>query len=184
MALYMDHRRVFTLNDAALITGESRFAPLYRKLNYCVRTGKLLSPRRGIYAKPGFTPEELACKIYRPSYLSLEYVLQKAGVVFQYDTRLTLVASFCRVIEVGGNVFTYRKIKGTILTQNAGIDMQDSTAVATPERAFLDLLYLDKERFFDNLRPLNHARVFALLPLYESAALAARVKRILSHEHK
>jgi hypothetical protein len=32
-----------------------------------LRTGKLLNPRRGIYAKPGFRAEELACKIYRPS---------------------------------------------------------------------------------------------------------------------
>ena len=46
------------------------------------------------------TPEELACTLYTPSYISLEYVLQKAGVVFQYDERITAVSYLRRSIDI------------------------------------------------------------------------------------
>jgi len=63
-----------------------------------VRAGKFLNPRKGIYAKSGFSKEELACILYTPAYISLEYVLQKAGVVFQYDPALTAVSYLSRII--------------------------------------------------------------------------------------
>ena len=85
LAIYQDIRTIFRLKDIAMLTGETNFQLLNQKLNYYVRTGKLLNPRKGIYAKPAYNTEELACTIYTPSYISLEYVLQKAGIVFQFD---------------------------------------------------------------------------------------------------
>jgi hypothetical protein len=180
-AIYRDERRVYNLKDIALLSGESRFASLNQKLNYYVGTGKLLNPRRGIYAKTGFTPEELACKIYRPSYISLEYVLQKAGIVFQFDSRITLTGPLSRTIPYQDSAFSYRKIKGEILIQTTGIEMGDSVSMASPERAFLDMLYLDPDFYFDNPGGLNRELVYDLLPIYESKALTARVKRILKN---
>ena len=58
-----------------------RFQSLNKKLNYYVLMGKLLNPRRGIYTKPDYNPEELACVVYTPSYISLEYVMQKSGLM-------------------------------------------------------------------------------------------------------
>ena len=80
-AVYKDKRTVFRLNDIALLVGESSFQSINKKLNYYVHTGKLKNPRRGIYTKPEYNPEELACNIYTPSYISLEYVLQKYGIL-------------------------------------------------------------------------------------------------------
>ena len=98
-----------------MLLGESNFQALNQKLNYYVRTGKLLHPRKGIYTKPNYNPEELACILYTPSYLSLEYVLQKAGIVFQYDSRLTAVSYLSRSLEADTYSFAYRKIKNEIL---------------------------------------------------------------------
>jgi hypothetical protein len=181
-AVYGDKRRVFNLKDIALLIGETRFVSLNQKLNYYVGTGRLLNPRRGIYAKPGFTPEELACKIYRPSYVSLEYVLQKAGIVFQFDSRITLVCTLSRTILYQDRTFSFRKIKGEILVQTAGIEMGDTVSMASPERAFLDMLYLDPNFYFDNPGGLNRELVYDLLPIYESKALSTRVKRILKDD--
>jgi hypothetical protein len=181
-SVYQDTRRVFCLQDIALLTGETRFVSLNQKLNYYVGTGKLLNPRRGIYAKPGYTPEELACKVYRPSYISLEYVLQKAGVIFQYDSRITLAGTLSREIRQQDQVFSYHKIKGESLIQTKGIDMGHTVSMASPERAFLDLLYLQPDFYFDRPEALNHEIVDALLPIYRSKALAARVKRIMGHD--
>lgn len=180
LALYQDIRTIFRLNDIAMLTGETHFHSLSKKLNYHVHTGKLQNPRKGIYAKPAYSPEELACTIYTPSYISLEYVLQKAGIVFQFDSRISTVSYLSRSIEVENKTYLYRKIKGEILVNTSGIIRQENQVnIATAERAFLDLLYLNAESYFDNLNPLNKDLIYKLLPLYQSKTLMVRVNKLL-----
>lgn len=182
LTLYQNDRTVFRLKDIALLTGETNFQNLNNKLNYYVRTGKLENPRKGIYTKSNFNTEELACTIYVPSYISLEYVLQKAGVVFQYDSRITIVSYLSRTIEVTDGEYIFRKIKGEILTNPMGIERQKNHVnIATAERAFLDLLYLNKDYHFDNLNPLKKRDVFRFLPQYQSKSLTAQVKKLLAN---
>jgi hypothetical protein len=182
LSVYQDPRRVFNLADIAMIDGKTGF--LNQKLHYWVKTGKMLNPRRGIYAKPGFRAEELACKLYRPSYLSLEYVLQKAGVIFQYDSRITLAGALSRKLTTDGAVLEYRKIKGSILIQTAGLVMDNSVSMASAERAFLDMLYLEPGFYFDNIHILNQEQVEDLLPLYKSKALEKRARRLLANGYQ
>ena len=179
LSVFSDTRSVFTLNDIAMLIGEINFKKLNERLNYYVRKGKLLRPRKGIYVKPGYNPEELACKLYTPSYISLEYVLQKAGVVFQYDERITAVSYLSRSVNIEGHTLAYRKIKGEILIVTLGITRIGNVNIATPERAFLDLLYLNSTYYFDNLKPLDKNLITKLLPEYNSKALSARVKKLL-----
>ena len=154
LTLYQNNRTVFRLKDIALMTGETNFQNLNNKLNYYVRTNKLQNPRTGIYTKPNYNAEELACTIYAPSCISLEYVLQKTGVIFQYDSRINVVSYLSRTIEVEEKEYLFRKIKGEILTNPTEIKRQDNHVnIATSERAFLDLLYLNKDYYFDNLNP-------------------------------
>jgi len=182
LSVYMDKRTVFRLKDISLLVGETNFQSLNKKLNYYVRTGKLLNPHRGIYAKPDYNPEELACIIYTPAYISLEYVLQKSGVIFQYDSRITAISYLNRSIEVDDRTFQFRKIKGEILVNIVGIKRQEGQVnIASAERAFLDLLYLSPEYYFDNLSPLNRQTVYKLLSLYHSKALSERVKKNLQN---
>ncbi len=182
-AIYQDIRTVFRLNDIALLTGETSFQSLNQKLNYHVRTGKLLNPRKGIYAKSGYNREELACTIYTPSYISLEYVLQRAGVVFQYDSRISVVSYLSRGIEVDDQKYQFRKIKGELLVNTIGIIRSDNQInIATPERAFLDILYLTADYYFDNLNPLKKELVYKLLPLYQSKVLTKRVNKLLPND--
>ena len=181
--VYKDIRTVFRLNDVALLVGETNFQSLNKKLNYYVRTGKLQNPRKGLYTKPNYNPEELACTIYTPSYISLEYILQKAGIVFQYDSRITAVSYLSRSIDVAGQTYLFRKIKGEILVNTAGIIRQDNYINnATAERAFLDLLYLNTNYHFDNLNPLRKQLVYKLLPIYQSKALSIRVNKLLKND--
>ena len=180
--VYNDTRTVFRLNDVALLVGETNFQSLNKKLNYYVRTGKLQNPRKGIYTKPNFNPEELACTIYTPSYISLEYILQKAGIVFQYDSRITAVSYLSRTIKVADQTYLFRKIKGEILLNTTGVIRQDNQInIATAERAFLDLLYLNTDYYFDNLNPLRKQLIYNLLPIYQSKALSVRVNKFLKN---
>lgn len=180
-AVYSDSRSVFTLTDIAMLTGIDSYISLSKRLDYYVKREKLLRPRKGIYAKNNYKPEELACSLYTPSYISLEYVLQKAGVVFQYDERITTVSYLSRSIEIEGQTYAYRKIKGEILVATDGIIRNSNINIATPERAFLDILYLDKEYYFDNLNPLNKELINKLLPIYNSKTLTTRVKKLLQN---
>lgn len=181
LSVFSDTRTVFSLNDVSMLIGESEFKKLNERLNYHVRKGKLLRPRKGIYAKPGYKPEELACTLYTPSYISLEYVLQKAGVVFQYDERITVISYLSRSVDIEGRIYAYRKIKGEILIVTQGIIQTGNVNIAIPERAFLDILYLNKEYYFDNLTPLDKNLITKLLPEYNSKTLTTKVKKLFAN---
>jgi len=182
LSLYQDQRTVFRLVDIGMLAGETNRESLNRKLNYYVRTGKLNNPRKGIYTKPDYKPEEFACKLYTPSYISLEYVLQRAGVVFQFDSTVSSVSYLSRNIDIEGQTYRYRKIKNELLVNTSGILQQSSAInIASPERAFLDLLYLSPDCYFDNLNPLSIKMIFELLSNYQSKALTNRVKKLFQN---
>ena len=181
LAILSDKRSVFTLNDIAILVGESDFKRISERLNYCVRTKKILSPRKGVYVKSDYNPEELICTLYTPSYISLEYVLQRAGVVFQYDERVTAISYLSRSIEIENTVYAYRKVKGEILVVTDGIIRNGNINIATAERAFLDLMYLNKDYYFDNLNPLDKRLIKKILPIYDSKKLTSRVDKILKN---
>jgi hypothetical protein len=76
----------------------------------------------------------------------------------------------------------YRKIKSEFLIETSGIFRSENHINrASPERAFLDMLYLDKDAYFDNLNPLKKDLVYKILPIYQSRALTKRVSKILPH---
>ena len=182
MAIYQNNRSVFRLRDIAMLTGETSFESINKKLNSLVQKGKLLNPRKGIYVKKDYNKEELACSIFTPAYISLEYVLQKAGVIFQYNPAITIVSYLSRTLAIDGSLYVFRKIKNPVLVNTSGIQRLDNHInIATPERAFLDVLYLSPAYFFDNLNPLDVDLIFSLLPLYNSKELTTRVKSTLAY---
>jgi hypothetical protein len=139
-----------------------------------------MNPRKGIYAKPGYNTEELGSLIYTPSYLSLEYVLQKSGVIFQYDSGITVASYLSRELVIGENDFRFRKIKNDILLNLKGILRQENHVnIASPERAFLDLCYLESNYYFDNVSTLDKQVINELLPVYNSKVLSKRVLKLL-----
>jgi hypothetical protein len=181
LAVYSDTRTVFRMKDIAMLTGETGFQSLNKKLNYHVKTGKLQNPRKGIYTKLNYDPEEMACTVFTPSYISLEYVLQKGGVLFQYDSRITVLGNLSRTIKIENQTYVYRKIKSNVLIETKGIlQNENQVNIATTERAFLDLVYLNSEFYFDNLNPLNKEAVFKLLPVYESKSMNERIIKLFN----
>lgn len=178
--LYKDKASVFTMQKIAMAYGQGldRNMVKNRMIGY-VRKGEILNPRKGIYAKPGYDENELACLLYSPSYISLEYVLQRSGVIFQYSDEITIVGNLSRSLEIDGKVYRYRKIKGKILIDTSGIIREGNVNIASPERAFLDTLYLDSNYYFDNPSLLDKEKVVSLLPIFSSKTLERRVLKIL-----
>jgi len=179
--LYRDARSVFRLKDVAMLTGETSFSSLNTKLNYYVRTGRLQNPRKGLYCKPNYNIQELACRVFSPAYISLEYVLQRAGVIFQYDSRITVLSYLRRDVEIDEKVYSFRKINSDLLISSQGIEQQGNiSTIATSERAFLDMLYLNGAMYFDNLNPLKKELIEDILPIYRSKTLHKRVQKIFN----
>jgi predicted transcriptional regulator of viral defense system len=170
---------VFTTNDVALLWGESDVLFVRKKLHRYVKAGKLYSLRRGIYAKDKeYNQLELATKIFTPAYVSFETVLAKAGMIFQFYGQIFVASYLTREVTVGGQAYAFRKIRDTILTNRTGIDVKDNYFIASPERAFLDILYLNKDYYFDHLGSLNWDRVESILPIYSgNKRMAQRVRK-------
>lgn len=182
LSIYQDQRTVFRLKDIAMLTGKTDHTSLNKKLNYYVRTHRLQNPRKGLYVKPDYSKEELACKLFTPSYISLEHVLQKAGIIFQYDPTITSVSYLSRSVEVEGQVYTYHKLKEEIMIDTSGIIRQmNHINIAIPERAMLDMLYLNPHAYFDNLNPININKLSELLPIYQSKSLNSRIKKFFQN---
>ena len=170
---------VFTTNDIALLWGVSDVQFVRKKLHRYVKAGKLYSLRRGIYAKDReYDKLELATKIFTPAYVSFETVLAKAGAIFQFYGQIFVASYLTREITISGQVFLFRKIRDTILTNRTGIEVKDNQFIATPERAFLDILYLNKDYHFDNLGNLDWDKITGILPIYGgNKRMELRVKK-------
>lgn len=168
---------VFTFKDILLVSGETNAALLKRRLNYYIEKGELHSIRRGIYAKDkNYERFELATKIFIPSYISLETVLAREGVVFQHYNQIYVVSYLTREISCDGQTYVFRRIKDIALANQLGMEQKKNYAIASLERAFLDTLYLNKNYHFDNLSSLDPKKILEFLPLFRNQALTERLK--------
>ena len=135
-------RSVFNVQSLRMLTECEDSKKLTKSLHYYVKEGKISNPRRGIYTKATYDEREMACSLFRPAYISLEYVLQRAGVVFQYDDTITCVSYLNRIAEVDEKIYQFRIINPELWIGMEGIEQNDNILIATPERAFLDMVYL------------------------------------------
>ena len=165
--LMRSKKTVFTFKDLILLWGESDVNFVKKKIHRYVKAGKMNSVRKGIYSKDkNYDKYELATRIYTPSYISLETVLGASGITFQLYGQIFVASYTTKEIECNGQKYSYNKIKDTILTNQAGIESRENYNIASPERAFLDVVYLHKDYHFDNLSALNWEKVDEILPIY------------------
>lgn len=171
-------KTIFSTKDVALLWGEKSEAAARVRLSYYVRTGKLIRVHRGLYAKDkNYDKLELATKIYTPSYISFETVLAKAGVIFQFYGQIFVASYVTREVTVGEQLYSYKRVRDSILTNRTGVEAKGNYYIASPERAFLDTVYSNKDYHFDNLSSLNWEKVFEILPIYENKSMEKKVKK-------
>lgn len=181
LQLYTAPQTVFTINEIAMITEETNRDNLKSKISYHVRKGNLLNPRKGIYTKLDYSLYELAEKIYKYSYISLETVLANEGIIFQRYKTIFVVSYLTRQIEVDENIIQYRKIKEAIRFDLKGVYQKDNYYIATKERAFLDSLYLYGDYYVDNFNALSKERLFDMIEIYNSKAMNERLEGIINN---
>lgn len=178
-------KTIFSTKDAALLWGEEREQTVSGRLNKYVKAGKLVSVRRGLYAKDkNYDRFELATRIYTPSYISFETVLTRAGINFQYYDNIFVASYVTREIEVGGQKISFIRMKDYVLSNTKGLENIAGYSIATKERAFLDRIYTTKDYHFDHLDVLDWDKVFEILPIYHNKRMDKKVKEYFEHYKK
>jgi len=143
-------------------------ADLGRQLSRWVKSGNLIQLRKSLYAlseqyqKTRPHPFLVANRLKRASYVSLQSALEYHGLIPEYVPSVTSVTTGRpeELVNPLGS-FIFRHIKKALFygyqTVNLGEDQ--STFIATPEKALLDLLYLtpgsDNPNYLQELRLQN-----------------------------
>lgn len=179
--LLLSKNTAFTAASAGAIVGvREQRTPMDKVLNYYSKQGVLRSLRKGLYVKPEYNPLEVACMLYPPCYISLQYVLLRSGVIFQYSEEITCISYLSRRLEIDGKQLVYRRINPELIINFKGIELRDTYCIATPERAFLDTYYLYPNFYFDYIGGLDLNRIKEILPIYKSKSLVQRVCALLN----
>ncbi len=174
--LHTSPKTVLTTRDIALLWRENNPDNLKAKISYYIKRGELVRLRRGVFAKSdNYDPKELSTSLYAPSYISFETALLEAGIIFQYYETIFAASRVSKTISIGGRNFTYRKIKDLVLLNSRGIIARDGYFLAGPERAFLDMIYLFPDYYFDNLRSLDWEVCTDIVSIYKNKKLERRL---------
>jgi len=176
--LYQTPQTILTNKSLALIWHESDKNNLNAKTAYYVKQKVLIRLTRGVFAKKkDYNPKELANNIYAPSYISFETVLREAGVIFQHYDTIFVAARWSKTMTIDKHALTFRKLKDDVLFDSTGIIINDTYSIATPERAFLDMIYLFPNYYFDNLKSINWEKCDELVKIYNNKQLIKRLNK-------
>ena len=177
LEIYKKSQTVFTFREISLIFPKLNYGSLKNKLYYAAATNKLVKLRRGLYAKENYEFLEAVGKVYTPSYISLETILEKEGVIFQKYETVFAISYLSRKIKINGREIFYRKIKPEILLNDSGVIRENNYTRAIAERAFLDAVFLYKDYHFDNLNLLNWEKIAEIKKIYKNRSLEKRVEQ-------
>lgn len=153
--LYATKQTVFDTKDLQWLFWEQNYNNLKSKISYYVKKWYIYRIRRGIFVKQDFDVFELACKIYTPSYISFETVLQNSNIIHQYDETIYVASYLSRDIQIKYQDKTiniiYRKLKSDILFNQTWLIKNGYYTIASSDRAINDMRYLKPDFYFDNL---------------------------------
>ena len=176
--LYQSPKTILTTKDLALLWEETNPFNLKSKISYYTKRGVLIRLTRGVFAKDkNYNPKELATSIYTPSYISFETVLREAGIVFQHYDTIFVAGPWPKTMTIDKYTLTFRKLKDSVLFNASGIKNGNNCSIATPERAFLDMIYLFPQYYFDNLNTMNWEKCAELVIIYGNKQLIKRLNR-------
>ena len=183
--LYQSSKTILTNRDLALLWQESNKNKLNAKIAYYVKQKILFSLARGIFTKTKqYDPKELATSIYIPAYISFETVLRESGVIFQHYDTIFVASKYSKTVIIDKHTFSFRKLKDAVLYNSTGIIIKDNYSIATTERAFLDMIYLFPNYYFDNLQSINFQKCFELATIYNNNQLVKRLNKYWKNNAK
>ena len=199
----LENKPYFTKQELSFLL-DKRGRNLDKKILTLLNNGVLISLKKGLYMTPNYlkmytgkVEEYIANVLYYPSYLSLEYVLQKEGLipeaVYSY-TSVSLKVSRTFTNRVG--TFLYRTVKEPLFTGFTLVPYRENyqIKIASKAKALFDYLYLKPfkrsqsvigQEIFEDMR-LNWEMItredmeeFFSYVVISSSPKMARIKRVV-----
>lgn len=175
------NKTVFKSTELSLILGIDNKNTLKNILQRFKKAGTLIFHKWNLRSLKKYNKYELASKIKSKSYISLETVLQKEWVTFQYYwNTIMLISDKSLEKNIDNTTYTFSKIKDSILLNPLGIIDKWSYMIATKERAVCDRMYLTPSYYFDNLESLDQDLLEKLSYIYNKAT-NLRIKELLKN---
>jgi len=170
---------IFTPQDFQRIfcTTESRTKYF---LEEYTKGGLFLRLKNGLYMLKTDPPpeEEIANRLYRPSYISFEYAMATNNILLEMPYSVTSATTKpTRTFTVGEKTFSYFTIKREAFTGYTPLKQAGRTVlIAEPEKALVDYLYfvsLGKKPRNDRLNTasLDKQKILHYASLYQRAGL-------------
>lgn len=176
--LHQIKKTIVTNRDLAIIWQESNRKKLNSKIAYYVKQKSLIKLTRGVFAKSkDYELKELANSIYVPSYISFETVLREAGIIFQHYDTIFVASKWPKILTIDKHSFVFRKLKDIAIFNPSGVINNGTYSIATPERAFLDMIYLFPDYYFDNLGSIDWDKCDELVKIYNNKQLVKRLNK-------
>lgn len=156
-----EHLPYFQLDNLVGIESNKNYLKVL--LSRYKKTEKIISLKKGIYTtkeyidniqksdKFSFYPEFISGILYKPSYLSLDYVLYKHNILTEIPVNFTLITKNKTAYFSNrfGNFF-YHKIKNNLFCGFEILQKGDFIIYeATKTKALFDFLYFRKNLIFD-----------------------------------
>lgn len=156
-------KKIFHTQDLAIIWGISNRNTLYTSIKRYTKRGDLIRIYKGLYSivpLENLNPIELGGSIaHRYAYLSTESVLAQSGIIYQNVYKYTFVSDFSKQVTIGNISFLFRKMQDKFLYNPSGIINENGLFIASPERAYLDMLYFNPKYHFDSLDNLDQEKI-------------------------
>ena len=161
-------KTVFNIEDLAKINNSLNRDYLKVLLVRMVKRKELIRIYKGIYTYTSdYNKLELANKLKKPSYVSLQRVLFDNGIIFQdFSSKITSVSNNTYSVKVESCEYSYFKIKDEILTNPIGLTIESAFRIATVERAICDTVYLFKNFYFDNIKNVDKEALLRISKIY------------------
>jgi len=143
---------VFSRNDVIKLFPAEPRNHINTQLYRLTKRKDLIGIKRGFYTFPNSEIDEyvIANKLYTPSYVSLESVLNTAGVVPDIVSAVTSVTTITsKNLKTPLGTYMYSKInRGLFFGYTSVLDQQSGEYynIANPEKALLDFIYIRRIR--------------------------------------
>ena len=164
--LIKSNQKLFHTQDLALLWEVTNRNTLYTTIKRLVKKGILIPVVKGLYST--LPLEEIddfalgAALIHKFSYISLETILEKEGVISQKIYPITFISSVSQKIEFNQKLYSVRKLKNEFLLNPEGVTQRDNYFIASKERAIADMNYFNPKYYLDNPSIVDWAGVEAI----------------------
>lgn len=174
--LALSGKKVFTIEDLAVIWQIPQRRRLIELIKYYLRENRLTSIYKGVYAYgQDYTPFDIAQKLVPLSYISLYTASQIHGLTFQYYETVYAISLKSKKYKLGNQNYTYHRVKEPIFYNQLGLVNNGRYIIAERERTITDCLYVYPDFAFDNLAGVDKEKLLSLSKIYDNRMLEKRI---------